>query len=178
MKLAIATRNPAKINAILFWIENCIYLDEKKIEIISESVDSEVNDMPKSLEENILWAKNRAKNLKKNWIKADFYIWMEWWTNIVWEKAFLFWVVYIENKKLEWHIWVSPMMEVPEKIKKRIYEKNEILWDILWKVLNDKDASKKNWAFWAWSDDMLTRSDQFKLAFLCAISPFFNKFYK
>ncbi|USN58603.1 MAG: DUF84 family protein [Candidatus Peribacteria bacterium] len=65
MNIAIGTKNPAKLNAITLGIESCLYLEGDNIEIIPESVASDVSDMPLSLEENILGAKNRAKNLKK-----------------------------------------------------------------------------------------------------------------
>ena len=117
MIIAIWTKNPAKLNAISSGIDTCVYLNMEDIELISESVESGVSDMPKSLEENITWAKNRAENLRKKWINADLYIWMEGWTTIIWETAYLFWIIYIINRKWEWHLWVSPMMEVPKLVK-------------------------------------------------------------
>jgi hypothetical protein len=42
----------------------------------------------------------------------------------------------------------------------------------------EENASKKWWAFAHWSDDMITRTDQFVLAFTSAIVAFYNKYYK
>ena len=177
MKFIIWTTNPAKLKAIEEWIAKCNYFDGEKVEIIWEKMNSNVSDMPISLEENMQWAKNRAENLKKKWIEWNFFVWMEWWTTKIWEKAYLFWAIYILDKNWNWHFWLSNFMEVPEKFEKWIYENGEELWIILGKETKDKNASKKWWAFWAWSDWNLTRTDQFVFAFLSAIPPFFNKFY-
>ena len=134
--------------------------------------------MPISMDETILWSKNRANNLKKNWIKADLYIWMEWWTTEIWEHSYLFWAVYIINNSWDWHLWLSPMMQMPDVFHRRIYENGEELWPVLAEISWVEWASQKTWSFWHWSDDMLTRKDQFMLAFTAAICPFYNKYYK
>jgi len=103
---------------------------------------------------------------------------MEWWMHILGEKAYLFWVVYVLDNNWEWHYGFSNMMEVPKLFKHRIYENNQELWPVLTELSWEQWASQKNWAFWHWSDDILTRKDQFMFAFLSAIPPFFNKYYK
>ncbi len=178
MKIIVWTQNPIKLKAIQTAIKKCNYLKNKEIEIIWEEIDSEVSDMPLSLTETMDWAKNRANNLKNKKINADFYIWMEWWTNQILNETFLFWVIYILNKNWKWYFWISNMMKVPKYFVKRIYENKEELWKVLTEVTWIIWASKKKWAFWAWSDNMLTREDQFVFAFLSAIVPFFNKYYK
>lgn len=177
MKIVIWTKAPPKVLAIEEAIKKCPYLNKEKIEIVSIKVESGISDMPTSIEENMLWAKNRAINSKKE-LEADFYIWMEWWTSFLWEKTYLFWVVYILNKNWEWHFWVSNMMEVPNIFHKRIYNNKEDLWMVLQEITWIEWASKKTWAFWAWSDNIYTRKDQFIIAFLSAIPTFYNKYYK
>jgi len=177
MKIAIWTKSPPKVAAIEEAIKKCIYFNDEEIEFIPLKVESNISDMPTSLEENMTWAKNRAENCKKE-IKADLYIWMEWWTTIIQDKAYLFWVVYILNNSQKWHYGFSNMMEVPEFFRKKIYDENLELWPVLSEATKEENASKKWWAFAHWSDDMLTRKDQFVLAFLSWIVPFFNKYYK
>lgn len=178
MKIAIWTENKSKIKALRESIEKCVYFKwTKNIEIISKSVESWVSDMPISLEENILWATNRANNLRKDWFKADYYIWMEWWVTKIWNKSYLFWVVYILNNSLKAHLWITPFLEVPKYFDERIYEKWMDLWEIQWQLSNDRYNNHKNWSFWEWTNDMINRSDSFEQAFLCAISPFYNKYY-
>lgn len=177
MKIAIWTKSPPKVAAIKEAINKCPYFEWENIEIIPNEVESGISDMPTSIEENMEWAKNRAINTSKI-TDADFYIWMEWWTSYIWEKTYLFWVVYILNNKWEWHFWISNMMEIPEVFHKRIYVNKEELWPVLSEITWVEWASKKTWAFWAWSDDILTRKDQFEYAFLSAVPAFFNKYYK
>ena len=177
MKIVIWTKSPPKVAAIKEAIKKCTYFKWEDIEIIPLKVESWISDMPVSIEENMQWAKNRAENSKKE-IEADFYIWMEWWTSKIWEKAYLFWVVYIISKTWEWHFWFSNMMEVPKYFEEKIYTEWLELGPILSEATKEENASKKWWAFWHWSNDMLTRKDQFMFAFLSAIPPFFNKYYK
>ena len=177
IKIVLWTKSPPKVKAIEEAIEKCVYFKNKDIEIIPLKVSSWISDMPISEEENMLWAKNRAENCKKE-IEADFYVWMEWWTTIIWNKAYLFWVVYILDNSWKWHYWFSNKMEVPEFFRQKIYDENLELWPVLSEVTKEENASKKWWAFAHWSDDMLTRKDQFVLAFLSGIVPFFNKYYK
>ena len=177
MKIAIWTKSPPKVAAIEEAIKKCVYFDKENIEIIPLKVSSDISDMPTSLEENMKWAYNRTYNCKKE-VEADFYIWMEWWTNIIDDKAYLFGVVYILDKNWNWHYGVSNMMEVPEYFRQKIYDEGLELWPVLSEATKEENASKKWGAFWHWSDDMLTRKDQFVLAFLSWIVPFFNKYYK
>jgi non-canonical (house-cleaning) NTP pyrophosphatase len=177
MKIVIWTTAAPKVSAIEEWIKKCVYFEWIDIEIIPLKVASNISDMPLTLDENMLWAKNRAYNAKKE-IEADLYIWMEWWTSRIWEKAYLFWVVYILDNAWNWHYGISPMMEVPQVFDKRLYENGEDLWDVLQEITWIEWASKKTGWFWAWSDDMLTRKDQFLLAFLSWIAPHYNKYYK
>ncbi len=177
MKIAIWTQSPPKVKAIQQAIDNIVYFKGKKIEVIPLKVSSDISDMPISLEENMLGAKNRAKNCKKE-IEADLYVWMEWWTSIIDDKAYLFGVVYILDKNGNNHYGISNMMEVPEYFRQKIYDEGLELGPVLTEATKEENASKKWWAFAHWSDDMLTRTDQFVLAFTSAIVPFYNKYYK
>jgi len=177
MKIVIWTKSPPKLAAIKEAINKCIYFEGKDIEIIPLKVKSDISDMPLSIEENMEWAKNRANNCKKE-MEADLYIWMEWWTSIIWNNSYLFWVVYILGNSDNGHFGFSNMMEVPEYFRQKLYDENLELWPVLSEITKEENASKKWGAFAHWSDDMLTRKDQFILAFLSAIVPHFNKYYK
>ena len=178
MKIVIWTQSAPKVESIKEAINKSPYFNWDIVEIIDLKVSSEISDMPTSIEENMIWAKNRAINSKKEISDADFYIWMEWWTSFFWEKTYLFWVVYILDKNGNWHFWFSNMMEVPQFFHKKIYNEKLELWPVLEEATGIQNASKKNGAFWAWSDDTLTRKDQFIFAFMSAIPVFFNKYYK
>ncbi len=178
MKIAIWTTRAPKVDWIKKWVSECPYFDWVNVEYILESVPSDISDMPLSIEETMLWAKNRAGNLKKAWIIADFYIWIEWWTTEIWDKKYIWWIVYIEDNSGKWHYGFSPMMEVPSKVEKMLYidwlELGPVMWELSWKT----DIRSENGSMWAWSNDMLTREAEFTSAFKAAISPFFNDYYK
>ena len=179
MKIAIWTTRAPKVNWIKEWIFKCpFFKDIDNIEYILEKAPSDIPDMPLDIEETMLWAKNRVKNLKKIWIEADYYIWIEWWTTKLWEKKYIWGIVYIEDNHWKWHFWFSPMMEVPSKVEKMLYEEGLELWPVMWELSWKTDIRSENWSMWAWSNDMLTRQAEFVSAFQAAISPFFNKYYK
>ncbi|MFK7780238.1 MAG: inosine/xanthosine triphosphatase [Candidatus Gracilibacteria bacterium] len=177
MKIAIGTESESKITAIKDAISECIYFKGEEIELISEKVDSGIPNMGRSIEENMLGAKNRAINVSEI-IEAEFYVGVEGGVFKIGKKAYLFGVVYILNNNGEGHYGMSNIMEIPEIFDKEIYENGKELLPTLLKISGDEGVYKKNGAFGHWSDDMLTRKDQFILAFLSAIPPFYNKYYK
>ena len=178
MKIVLWTQSPPKVKAIQQAIDNIVYFKNEQIEVIPLKVSSDISDMPISIEENMLGAYNRAYNAKKQISDADFYVWMEWWTTMIQDKAYLFGVVYLLDKNENWHYGFSNMMEVPEYFRKKIYNEGLELGPVLAQATKEENASKKWWAFAHWSDDMITRTDQFVLAFTSAIVAFYNKYYK
>lgn len=179
MIIAIGTTRLPKVEGIQEWLSTCPYFENPdSIEYILEKVSSGISDMPLSMEETMKWAQNRAQNLKKIWIMADFYIWIEWGTTAIWNKKYIGWIVYIENSLWKWHYGFSPMIEVPEYIEHKIYKDGYELWPLMWEISGRLDIRSEEWSMWAWSNDMLSRKDEFKSAFQAAISPFFNDYYK
>lgn len=178
LKIAVWTKSPPKLEAIKEAIKDVSYFKDITIDIVSSSVDSWISSMPTSIEENMQLSKNRAINMKKKVDDADFYVWMEWWTSYIWDKTYLFGVVYILDRNWIWHFWFSNMVEVPDVFHKEIYINKKELWPVLSDITWIEWASKKNWVFWAWTDNIFTRKDQFIIAFLSAIPVFYNKYYK
>ncbi len=178
MKIIIGTESPPKIRAIQEAVEKCIYFQWQTVEIIPLKVNSDISAMPLSREENMQGAKNRAVNARKFQDDADFYVGMEGGTEIIDGTAYLFGVVYILARNGEGHFGFSNIMEVPRYFHEKLYKEGEELGITLEQATGIQDASKKNGAFWAWSDDMLTRKDQFMFAFLSAIPAFYNSYYQ
>lgn len=177
MKIVIWTKSIPKLWAIEEAIRLSPYFWCKVLELIPLSIDSEVSDMPKTLEESIKWAKNRALNSQKEVPEWDFFIWMEWATTYIEDKAYIYWVVYILDKNWEWHLGFSPFLEVPRVFEEWIYKEWKTLKQIHEEKFWNKDVWEKNGSFWMWSDNAIKRKEAFKSAFMCAISPFFNKYY-
>lgn len=180
MKIAIGTLKAPKVEWIKSGVNTCPYFEKIKdrVEYILLSVPSDISDMPLSIEETMQWAKNRAQNIKKEWILADYYVGIEGWTTTIWDKKYIGWIVYVENNMWEWHFGFSPMLEVPIKVEKMLYEDWLELGPVMSELSGITNIASQNGSMWAWSDDMFTRKDEFEDAFKAAIAPFFNKFYQ
>lgn len=177
MLIAIWSTRKLKIEAVESTIQKCPYFPWQNIKYKTQKVDSDVSDMPLSIEEIMLWAKNRVKNLRIEIDNADFYIWLEGWTSKIWDRYFLFWTTYIENQDWKWHYGFSPMMEIPDNIAEELYTHRKDLWDVIEEYSNKQDVRSNNWTLWELSDDMIKRAESFTVATQAAISPFFNKYW-
>lgn len=72
MKLIIATTSPPKVQAIKEAIARCPYFSGQDTKILTLKVPSDISDMPTSMTENMLGAKNRAENARNIEPNADF----------------------------------------------------------------------------------------------------------
>lgn len=178
MLIAIWSTRKPKVEAVESTIQNCPYFLWQNIEYKTQKVDSDVSDMPLSIEEIMQWAKNRVKSLKIEIDNADFYIWLEWGTSKIGDRYFLFWATYIENQDWKWYYGFSPMMEIPDKIAEELYTHKKDLWDVIEEYSNKQDVRSNNWTLWELSDDMIKRTESFTIATQAAIAPFFNKYWK
>lgn len=178
MLIAIWTLRKPKIEAVQAAFQNCPYFQWQTIEYTSQKTSSDVSDMPLSLDETMLWAKNRVQNLKKAIPNADFYIWLEGWTSKIGDKYFLLWTTYIEDSNWKWHYGFSPMMEIPQNIQHEIYNNKRDLWIVIEELSNKNDVKSNNGTFWELSNDMISRTQWFKITTQAAIAPFFNKYFK
>ena len=178
MKLIVGSKNPSKIQAIENASKKCIYFKDQEIFIEWQEVASWISDMPLSLEETLEWARNRAKNLYTQSEKADFYIWIEWWVSIIESRTFLTSVVCIINNIWELHYGISPLQEAPLTWSQELHTWRISLGDLTDRETKRLHTGKQEWSTWILSDMMMTRSGNFELAFFCAISPFYNQYYK
>ncbi len=178
MFIAIWSLRKPKVEAAKSTIQNCQYFQWQTIEYKSQKTSSDVSDMPLSIEEIMLWAKNRVKNLRIEIDNADFYVWLEWWTSKIGDRYFLFWTTYIENQDWKGHYGFSPMMEIPENITEELYTYRKDLWDVIEEMSDKNNVKSNNGTLWELSDDMIKRAESFTVATQAAIAPFFNKYWK
>ena len=178
MLIAIWSINPPKMEAVELAFQNCPYFQWQYIKYEAKKTSSDVSDMPLSIKEIMLWAKNRVKNLRQEIPDADFYVWLEWWTSKIGDKYFLFGTAYIENNEWKWYYGFSPMMEIPPKIQHELYINKRDLWKVIEKMSDRNDVKSNHWTLWELSDDVIIRSDSFKISIQAALAPFYNKFWK
>ncbi|MCK9466739.1 MAG: inosine/xanthosine triphosphatase [Candidatus Absconditabacterales bacterium] len=178
MLIAIGSLRKPKLDAVELALQNCPYFQGQYIRYEAKKTESNVSDMPLSIEEVMLGAKNRVENLKKEVENADFYIGLEGGTSKIGKKYFLFGATYIENKDGIGYYGFSPMIEIPEKIQYELYKNKGDLSDVINKLTNKDEVRSNNGTFGELSDDMITRADSFKISTQAAIAPFFNKLFK
>lgn len=180
MKIAIGTERAPKVDGIKAGVAACPYLAPiaDSIEYVLKSVPSDVSSMPLSFEETMNGARNRARNLAKAGIDADYYIGIEGGTTDLLGKKYLGGVVYVENRAGEGHFGFSPHMEVPDTVAKMLYVDGLELGPIMAELSGKTDIRSENGSMGAWSQDMITRKDEFESAFKAAISPFYNPYYQ
>ncbi|MDD5197670.1 MAG: inosine/xanthosine triphosphatase [Candidatus Gracilibacteria bacterium] len=180
MIIAIGTTSSPKVSGVQEAIAVCPYFDNERddIEYILEKVPSDVADMPLSLEVTLEGARNRAENLRKKGIKANFYIGIEGGVWSVLDRKVLGGTIYILNNRGEGHFGISQVMEVPRIIEKMLYEEGRELGPAMESLKGSVLSRSEEGSMGAWSDNMLVRKDEFSLAFKAAISPFFNEYYQ
>lgn len=77
MLFALGTTNTPKTNAIGQALAACPYLDGHEIQIMGFKVASGVSDMPLTLGDLRLGAKNRTEEVRRLCPEADYFIGME-----------------------------------------------------------------------------------------------------
>jgi non-canonical (house-cleaning) NTP pyrophosphatase len=69
-------------------------------------------------------------------------------------------------------------MRVPDAVATKLFDgTGKDLEQIMASLGLPADIGDHHGSYAAWSDNMLTRTDQFRMATQCAIVPFFNKYY-
>lgn len=179
MHFAIWTTNKPKSEAITHVISTAPYHLESAT-FSYHKVLSWVPDMPTTLAELKIGAKNRALHTRRDVPSADFFVGMEGgvYRDSIDEKYWLIGVVYIENQDGEWHFWYSCHLEVPERVVDGLFDGRwRDLEQIMEEIAGLKNIGDHHGSYHAWTDGMLTRKEQFVMATQCAIAPFFNEFY-
>ncbi len=171
MKIVVASRNPAKVKAVLQGFE--LLFPEEKKEVIEVDVDSGVSDQPMSDEETLQGARNRAQNAKDYWPDAHYWVGLE--GGITGNAA--------EMEAFAWIVVLSPGLEgksrttsfqLPFKVTTLIMEGHELghADDI---VFGKTDSKKSSGAVGLLTDGAISRSTLYAQAVSLALIPHKNK---
>lgn len=180
MFFALGTTNIPKTQALRTALESCPYVAEHEIDIQGFKVASWVPEMPLTLAQLREGAKNRAQEVRRLCPEANFFVGMEWgvYHDSIGDESWLMGVVYIEDISEEGHFAYTCHMPVPRAVIRWLHDGS---WRDLDQIVESlgapPDTGDSHGSFGLWSDMMLSRSDQFRLAVQCALSPFFNDFY-
>lgn len=172
MKAIIGTRNQGKVEGAKLALEK--FFDN--IEIVSVSVESEVNEQPINLE-IIQGAKNRIKNLKKyckeNDIKVDLYMSIESGMQNLFGEWMITNIAIIENNNNVQSISTSSSFPLPEKYVEDT--KNMNLNEVMNKVFEkDENRHKKGGGIELLTHGEISRIDITKEAFVMSLTKFIN----
>jgi len=170
MKVAIGTKNPAKISAVEQAFKKV--WPDIQFEFIGVEVISRVSDQPMTDEESIKGAINRAKAALEE-EQADFGVGLEGGLQRIGTQWFdCGWIVILDKKE---HLGIgsSIKMEVPPKMMKYIDEGIE-LGKVVDIVFNVKNAKHSNGHFGLMTANAITRVEGYRDGVISALVPFIN----
>lgn len=180
MLFALGTTNTPKTNAIHEALSSCPFILGHDVKIQGYKVASGVSDMPLTLSDLREGAKNRAQEVRRLCPEANFFVGMEGgvYQDSEGEEYWLTGIVYMENEAGEGHFGYSCHMPVPTEVVQKLHDgSGRDLEQIMHEIAGVENIGDHAGSFALWSDNMLTRTDQFRLATQCAIVPFFSPFY-
>ena len=172
MKVAVASKNPVKIDATRIALEKVFPEDSFEMEWFS--VDSEVSDQPMTDTETYQWAENRVHNLKQVAKDFDLYVGLEWGLEKKYNDMECFaWIVVKDNSWKMWKAKTSTFF-LPTEVCKLIDEWKE-LWEADDIVFSRTNSKQSNGAVWILTKDIITRTTYYVEAVVLALIPFINK---
>lgn len=176
LKVALGSEQLPKVEAVKSAFAK-IYPSEE-IEIIAKKVSSDVDDQPRGVEETSKGAYNRAHNLIKMGIKADFYLGIEggvWLNNVLdQERFFLIGAIYVTNGQID-SLAYSEAIELPEYAKIEIMTKKRELAPVAEEMFSKLNVRGTNGTVGELTNDLLPRTQAFENGILMAMAKFYNQ---
>jgi len=170
IRIIVGSKNPVKIEAV----KNTFSKYFKNIEIIGINVESKVPDQPKSDEETIKGAINRATHclLKDN--EAAFGIGMEGGLERIGDNLYAFAWIAIKSGEGKIGLGRTASFALPPRIRKLIESGKELgeADDIVFGI---QDSKQKMGAIGLLSKGKLDRQKLYEQGVICALSPFLNR---
>jgi len=186
MIIAIASENKPKVSAckkVFNDLKDEFRTSKENISFIVRSIDSGVADMPMSLDDLMIGAKNRTEKLhnilKSENRPADYYIGLEGGFFIKYNSAkknrvvFLeSWVYTFNGRKGYWGS--SGAIEVPKNISEEILNSGKELGIVIDEKMKQTGIRSNQGTVGILTNDKVTRQDFFETALKFALAPFFN----
>ena len=144
----------------------------------AEDAASGVDETPRSLDELMKGARNRARALRhllnQKQQTADFYVGLE---GGLWSaegSVFLQSWAFVSNGIRE-AFGSSGVISVPENIADAVLNTRRSLGDVINRVAQEEDVRSRQGTWGVLTQGLLTRQDSFELALLSALAPFYNQ---
>lgn len=176
IKVALGSMQQPKVEAVKSAFAK-IYPAEE-IEVIAQKAASDVDDQPRSVEETSKGAYNRAQNLIKAGVQADFYLGIEggvWLNNVLGkEKFFLIGAIYVTDGKID-SMAYGEAIELPDYAKVEIMDKKRELAPVAEEMFSKANVRGTNGTVGELTNDFITRAQAFENGILMAMAKFYNK---
>lgn len=166
LKIAVGSKNPAKLKAAKLTIKKLF----PKARIIAVEVPSKVSAQPKSDEESIKGAIERAKSALKA-ESADFGIGMEGGIHKIGKSYFESGWIAVVNKKKEVGLGSSARWQVSEKISKKLLSGKELM-EVIAKITNRDNVHAQEGMMGLITNGHLPRHLAYSHGILFAFAPF------
>ena len=169
MKIIIATENKAKNQAVTEVFEQVF----DSCSFVGSKAASGVSEQPLTEAEGIEGAVNRAQNVFADHADADYCVGLEGYVDTNAYGMFLAGAVAVVNNKGEVGVGISAKMQLPEFMKQRI-EQGEELGPIVKELMDDVEGEIRHGAGTngILSKGLYNRVDEFKDATKCALARF------
>ena len=173
MKIAVASKNPVKIEAVREAFSNCF---PSGFEIEGFSVPSGVSDQPLGNKETRKGAKNRAAKLKDKKPGYDYYVGIEGGVAMQNGKMIAFaWMAVLTNKNIG--LARTASFFLPMRVAELVLAGYE-LGDADDMVFKKENSKQENGAVGLLTNDVVVRKTLYKQAIILALIPFLNpEFY-
>lgn len=180
MKIAIGTLRVPKIAGVQEAFCTAPYFVDSQttLEFLPCDAPSGISHMPLSQAEVMQGARNRAECLLDMVQDVDYCIGLEGGTAKIAGSAYLFGCAYVCTRKGVGYFGFSPWLLVPAVVTRMLYDEGKELGPIMRDLAHGKDVRSENGSMGEWTDDMLTRKDEFVAATRAALAPHFNPYYR
>ena len=171
-KIYIGSENPVKIESTRKGFEE-IFDNISGFEFIGKSVSSGVGDQPKTNEETLLGAGNRAQRLKVKFPDGDFFVGIEGGIQTIGDEMEAFAWVVILDERMAGKAQTSTF-QLPPKIVELIRQGIELghADDM---VFQRKNSKQGNGAVGLLTNNVIDRVEYYRHAVILALIPFINK---
>lgn len=178
MNIIIASKRLPKINGVKKAVEKIssrFDIDQSSISYTTVDAKSGVADTPKSTEESMQGAKQRARSIfprdEKNAVLS---IGVEGGLFSAEGKTFLqSWVCVYDGE--HFHFGCSGSIELPDQLSNAVMEQGEDLAAAIDALTRENNIRNRQGTFGVLSNDLITREDSFEQAAILALIPYFNK---
>jgi inosine/xanthosine triphosphatase len=178
MNIIIASTRIPKINGVKKAVEKIsshFGVDPSSITFISVEAQSGVADTPKSTEESMLGAKQRARSIFPNdRMNNTLTVGVEGGLFRAEGKTFLqSWVCVFDGE--QFHFGCSGSIELPAHLGEAVMDRGEELADAIDHLTKEVNIRSKQGTFGVLTNDLVTREDSFEQAAVLALTPYFHK---